>query len=114
MKFERPSRIQATTLPMILRPPYRSMIAQVILPLQGTFHGLCVLLCGQYCRHVVEARHPLASVLQAHNGSGKTTCFVLAMLSRVDVAVQQPQVQCATAGPELRSIAATMHHRLYC
>ncbi len=29
MKFERPSRIQATTLPMILQPPYRSMIAQV-------------------------------------------------------------------------------------
>lgn len=29
MKFERPSRIQATTLPMILRPPYCSMIAQV-------------------------------------------------------------------------------------
>ncbi len=29
MKFERPSRIQATTLPMILRPPWRSMIAQV-------------------------------------------------------------------------------------
>ena len=46
MKFEKPSRIQATTLPMILSPPYRHLIAQ------------------------------------AHNGSGKTTCFVLAMLSR--------------------------------
>lgn len=29
MKFERPSRIQSTTLPLILRPPWRSMIAQV-------------------------------------------------------------------------------------
>lgn len=29
MKFERPSRIQALTLPMILTPPYRSLIAQV-------------------------------------------------------------------------------------
>jgi len=50
MKFERPSKIQATTLPMILRKSehgvYRDLIAQ------------------------------------AHNGSGKTTCFVLAMLSR--------------------------------
>ena len=31
MKFEKPSRIQATTLPMILKPPYRSLIAQVLL-----------------------------------------------------------------------------------
>jgi len=46
MKFEKPSRIQATTLPMILSAPYRHLIAQ------------------------------------AHNGSGKTTCFVLSMLSR--------------------------------
>ena len=29
MKFERPSRIQAQTLPMILTPPFRSLIAQV-------------------------------------------------------------------------------------
>lgn len=28
MKFEKPSRIQAKTLPMILQPPYRSLIAQ--------------------------------------------------------------------------------------
>ena len=55
MKFEKPSRIQAVTLPMILTPPYRSMIAQ------------------------------------AHNGSGKTTCFVLSMLSRVDAARPGPQ-----------------------
>jgi ATP-dependent RNA helicase DDX19/DBP5 len=52
MKFERPSKIQASTLPMILRRSeagvYRDLIAQ------------------------------------AHNGSGKTTCFVLAMLSRCE------------------------------
>eukprot|EP00983_Pelagomonas_calceolata_P037143 1136212-Pelagomonas_calceolata.AAC.4 len=29
MKFERPSRIQASTLPMILTPPHRDLIAQV-------------------------------------------------------------------------------------
>ena len=56
MKFERPSRIQATTLPMILQPPYEHMIAQ------------------------------------AHNGSGKTTCFVLSMLSRVDPGMKATQV----------------------
>ena len=45
MKFEKPSRIQAVTLPMVLAPPYRSLIAQV---------G-CILFCldlsrlGQSC-----------------------------------------------------------------
>ncbi|KAJ9559016.1 hypothetical protein OSB04_013630 [Centaurea solstitialis] len=48
MKFERPSKIQSISLPMILTPPFKNLIAQ------------------------------------AHNGSGKTTCFVLGMLSRVD------------------------------
>ncbi|KAI3473961.1 hypothetical protein Pfo_028535 [Paulownia fortunei] len=47
MKFEKPSKIQAISLPMILTPPHKNLIAQ------------------------------------AHNGSGKTTCFVLGMLSRV-------------------------------
>jgi len=65
MKFERPSRIQATTLPMILTPPYRSLIAQ------------------------------------AHNGSGKTTCFVLGMLARVDPAAPGPQALCVCPTREL-------------
>ena len=38
MKFEKPSRIQALTLPMILTPPYRSLIAQVC-----SLSGLCML-----------------------------------------------------------------------
>ncbi|KAI8463733.1 MAG: hypothetical protein J3K34DRAFT_442773 [Monoraphidium minutum] len=50
MKFDHPSRIQASTLPMILTPDN-----------QGQYRDL---------------------IAQAHNGSGKTTCFVLAMLSR--------------------------------
>lgn len=65
MKFEKPSRIQAVTLPMILTPPYRSMIAQ------------------------------------AHNGSGKTTCFVLSMLSRVDPSLQAVQALCVCPTREL-------------
>lgn len=65
MKFERPSRIQAQTLPMILAPPYKSLIAQ------------------------------------AHNGSGKTTCFTLSMLSRVDPAINSPQALCVCPTREL-------------
>jgi hypothetical protein len=56
------ARMQAQTLPMILTPPHRNLIAQ------------------------------------AHNGSGKTTCFVLAMLSRVDTKLKAPQVGCVDRG----------------
>ena len=38
---------------------------------------------------------------QAHNGSGKTTCFVLAMLSRVDPKLAQPQALCVCPTREL-------------
>jgi ATP-dependent RNA helicase DDX19/DBP5 len=65
MKFERPSQIQAKTLPMVLKPPYTSLIAQ------------------------------------GHNGSGKTTCFTLAMLSRVDPALKAPQALCLCPTREL-------------
>mmetsp|Transcript_17552 Transcript_17552/g.44569 ORF Transcript_17552/g.44569 Transcript_17552/m.44569 type:complete len:594 (+) Transcript_17552:220-2001(+) len=65
MKFERPSVIQALTLPMVLRPPFKHLIAQ------------------------------------AHNGSGKTTCFALAMLSRVDLSVHAPQALCLCPTREL-------------
>ncbi|KAG4921565.1 hypothetical protein AAZX31_18G143300 [Glycine max] len=65
MKFEKPSKIQAISLPMILSPPNRDLIAQ------------------------------------AHNGSGKTTCFVLGMLSRVDPKVQAPQALCICPTREL-------------
>lgn len=65
MKFQKPSKIQAISLPMILSPPHRDLIAQ------------------------------------AHNGSGKTTCFVLGMLSRVDPKVQAPQALCVCPTREL-------------
>ncbi|KAL9238830.1 hypothetical protein vseg_013203 [Gypsophila vaccaria] len=65
MGFERPSKIQAITLPMILTPPHKNLIAQ------------------------------------AHNGSGKTTCFVLGMLSRVDPMLQAPQALCICPTREL-------------
>lgn len=65
MGFSRPSKIQAITLPMILTPPYKDLVAQ------------------------------------AHNGSGKTTCFVLGMLSRVDPQRKIPQAICICPTREL-------------
>ncbi|XP_057779296.1 DEAD-box ATP-dependent RNA helicase 38 isoform X2 [Salvia miltiorrhiza] len=65
MKFEQPSKIQAISLPMILTPPHKNLIAQ------------------------------------AHNGSGKTTCFVLGMLSRVDPKILGPQALCICPTREL-------------
>ncbi|KAK3024734.1 hypothetical protein RJ639_044671, partial [Escallonia herrerae] len=65
MKFDRPSKIQGVSLPMILTPPYKNLIAQ------------------------------------AHNGSGKTTCFVLGMLSRVDPKLAAPQALCICPTREL-------------
>ncbi|KAK6925553.1 DEAD/DEAH box helicase domain [Dillenia turbinata] len=65
MKFERPSKIQAISLPMILTPPYKDLVAQ------------------------------------AHNGSGKTTCFVLGMLSRVNPNLKAPQALCICPTREL-------------
>ncbi|XP_042051950.1 DEAD-box ATP-dependent RNA helicase 38-like [Salvia splendens] len=40
-------------------------------------------------------------IAQAHNGSGKTTCFVLGMLSRVDPNVREPQALCICPTREL-------------
>lgn len=40
-------------------------------------------------------------IAQAHNGSGKTTCFVLAMLSRVDPGLRLPQALCMCPTREL-------------
>lgn len=65
MKFQKPSKIQAISLPMILTPPHKDLIAQ------------------------------------AHNGSGKTTCFVLGMLSRIDLNLKAPQALCVCPTREL-------------
>ncbi|PWA93754.1 DEAD-box ATP-dependent RNA helicase 38 [Artemisia annua] len=65
MQFERPSKVQSITLPMILSPLYKSLVAQ------------------------------------AHNGSGKTTCFALGMLSRVDPKMAAPQAICICPTREL-------------
>jgi ATP-dependent RNA helicase DDX19/DBP5 len=75
MGFSRPSKIQAITLPMILTPPYKDLVAQ------------------------------------AHNGSGKTTCFVLGMLSRVDPNRRTPQAICICPTRELAQQVS--YHSLY-
>eukprot|EP01026_Neomeris_dumetosa_P034476 TRINITY_DN276_c0_g1_i5.p1 TRINITY_DN276_c0_g1~~TRINITY_DN276_c0_g1_i5.p1 ORF type:complete len:479 (+),score=50.28 TRINITY_DN276_c0_g1_i5:52-1437(+) len=65
MHFNRPSRIQAKTLPMIMTSPFKHLVAQ------------------------------------AHSGSGKTTCFALSMLSRVDVDLLEVQALCICPTREL-------------
>ncbi len=65
MKFNKPSKVQAVSLPMILATPPRNLIAQ------------------------------------AHNGSGKTACFVLGMLSRIDFQKDIPQALCLVPTREL-------------
>ncbi|KAL5563781.1 hypothetical protein UlMin_033528 [Ulmus minor] len=65
MKFQKPSKLQAISLPMILNSPYKDLIAQ------------------------------------ADNGSGKTTCLVLGMLSRVDPNLKAPQAFCICPTREL-------------
>lgn len=71
-KFNKPSKIQASSLPMILG----------------------VSAAG-------ETGPPRNLVGQAHNGSGKTACFVLGMLSRVDDSQQSTQALCVVPTREL-------------
>ncbi|KAL4290644.1 hypothetical protein GQ457_14G025980 [Hibiscus cannabinus] len=65
MKFEKPSKIQAISLPMILNPPHMDLI------------------------------------VQSHKGSGKTICFVIGILSRVDPEIKSPQALCICPTREL-------------
>lgn len=76
MKFAKPSKIQATSLPMILARDgeYRNLIAQ------------------------------------GHNGSGKTACFVLGILSRIDFEKECTQGLCVVPTRELaRQIVDVVH-----
>lgn len=76
MKFNKPSKIQAASLPMILSA-------------DGEHKNL---------------------IAQGHNGSGKTACFVLGMLSRLDVSARKTQALCIVPTRELaRQIDAVIH-----
>lgn len=91
---------------MILTAPYRSLIAQVggaaCAVLLGRGRCLAVvtgswlsgrrLLAWEHCKQKLVSNGLLQASLQAHNGSGKTTCFTLGMLGRVDTQLQAPQV----------------------
>uniref|UniRef100_A0A7S3EEM7 ATP-dependent RNA helicase n=1 Tax=Rhodosorus marinus TaxID=101924 RepID=A0A7S3EEM7_9RHOD len=65
MKFNKPSKIQATSLPMIFGKERQNLIGQ------------------------------------AHNGSGKTACFVLGMLNQIDFSNPAPQALCVVPTREL-------------
>lgn len=70
MKFKKPSKIQAASLPLILGADHKNLIAQ------------------------------------GHNGSGKTACFVLGMLARIDATQSHTQALCIVPTRELaRQIA---------
>lgn len=76
MKFAKPSKIQATSLPMILSNDgdYKNLIAQ------------------------------------GHNGSGKTACFALGILSRIDFEKDYTQGLCVVPTRELaRQIVDVIH-----
>ena len=53
------------------------------------------------CAIIASSGLLMHTCLQAHNGSGKTTCFVLAMLGRVDESVQRTQALCICPTREL-------------
>lgn len=67
MKFSKPSKIQATSLPLV----------------------------------VPTDNEPKNLIAQAHNGSGKTACFVLAMLSQIDFSLDKVQAMCLVPTREL-------------
>eukprot|EP00177_Eucheuma_denticulatum_P008185 GFKZ01014898.1.p1 GENE.GFKZ01014898.1~~GFKZ01014898.1.p1 ORF type:complete len:484 (+),score=80.83 GFKZ01014898.1:166-1617(+) len=76
MKFSKPSKIQATSLPMILAR-------------DGEFKNL---------------------IAQGHNGSGKTACFVLGILSRINFDKKCTQGLCVVPTRELaRQIIDVIH-----
>lgn len=67
LRFAKPSKIQASSLPLILSP-------------DGDHKNL---------------------IAQGHNGSGKTACFVLGMLSRIDTSREATQALCLVPTREL-------------
>lgn len=88
MGFSKPSRVQAQTLPLILTgPPFRRRARPSPSPLPAP--------------HTSPRISATSLIAQAHNGSGKTTCFVLGMLSRVDPSKRSPQALCLCPTREL-------------
>ncbi|KAJ1328566.1 hypothetical protein BSLG_010298 [Batrachochytrium salamandrivorans] len=69
MGYQRPSKIQAKALPLLLMNPPKNMIGQ------------------------------------SQAGTGKTAAFVLAMLTRIDPAIQAPQAICLAPAPATTSHA---------
>ena len=119
MKFEKPSRVQAKTLPMILTPPYRHLIAQVtvqrhyctqrthdrrhkaLCAWQMRLHGLHFCWCMRCSME--SARTPC--YLFACTCSVYVACCLLAVLSRVIpiVHVLRTQPEAASACHTVRS-----------
>ena len=74
------------------------------LPLQGLYKEMCFSKPSRIQAEtlpMILANPPRHLIAQAHNGSGKTTCFVLGMLSRCDPKLRAPQALCMCPTREL-------------
>ena len=83
------------TLPLTRPPP---------LPLQGLYKEMCFSKPSRIQAEtlpMILANPPRHLIAQAHIGSGKTTCFVLGMLSRCDPKLLAPQALCMCPTREL-------------
>ena len=81
--------------PLTLLPP---------LPLQGLYKEMGFSKPSRIQAEtlpMILTNPPRALIAQAHNGSGKTTCFVLGMLSRCDPKLHAPQALCMCPTREL-------------
>ena len=74
------------------------------LPLQGLYKELGFSKPSRIQAETLPmmlSNPPRSLIAQAHNGSGKTTCFVLGMLSRCDPKLHAPQALCMCPTREL-------------
>lgn len=91
MQFNRPSEIQALSLPLICQAPYHSLIAQA-----NIYDDL-------FCNGLN---------LKAQNGSGKTCCFALCILSRLNYEQHQTQALVIVPTRELALQNALVIHNM--
>jgi superfamily II DNA/RNA helicase len=84
--------------------PAASLTRSPPLPLQGLYNEMCFTKPSRIQAEtlpMILTNPPRALIAQAHNGSGKTTCFVLGMLSRCDPKLRAPQALCMCPTREL-------------
>lgn len=87
MGFNAPSRIQESALPILLSNPWdKNRQSQYLEAMDANY---CLI------------HRPQNLIAQSQSGTGKTAAFVLAMLSRVDTSLNEPQILCLSPTYEL-------------